>query len=231
MEEIVKIMDSLSKILWPVILIIIIIFFHPAVKAIIESAKSRKFTLKIGGQELTMEQANEQQRVLFDDIQSQLSELKSKIDITNKQSIGIKEKLLKDECINPSILWIDDHPKSKSYFIEQLDERGIKVDIALSTDEGLAQFMTGKYVCIISDMRRKENGKDIPEAGIILLKKIRNIDAKIPYYIFCSPINVRLIGLKAKESGVTGISSSPSDLFYMLRLDQLIKQKYRKDIL
>ncbi len=57
MSEIKLLLDGLAALLWPLIAIFILYLFRPAIAAIIESAKSRKFSVKIFGQELTMEQA------------------------------------------------------------------------------------------------------------------------------------------------------------------------------
>jgi CheY-like chemotaxis protein len=220
MESIVKIIESISTLLWPLIVIILILLFRPAIKAIIESAKSRKFTLKIGGQELTMEEANTIQRSLLDDIQTQISELKNKIERPDTHQSADNRKTIMKKSSYSSILWVDDNPKNNSYFIEQLSERKISVDIALSTDEGLSKYEADKYLCIISDMSRNENGKSVPEAGVILLKEVRKIDAKIPFYIFCSSVGIRRAADKAKAFGVTRITSSWSDIFYLLKMYQ-----------
>ncbi len=57
MAEVTKLLEGVAALLWPFIAIVILYLFRPAVEAIIESAKSRKFSVKIFGQELTMEQA------------------------------------------------------------------------------------------------------------------------------------------------------------------------------
>jgi hypothetical protein len=57
MSEFKDLLDGVAALLWPLIVIAILYLFRPAVAAIIESAKSHKLTLKMGGQELTMEQA------------------------------------------------------------------------------------------------------------------------------------------------------------------------------
>jgi hypothetical protein len=59
MDEVKSLFEGIAVVLWPLIIIGVIFVFRPAVAAIIASAKSRKFTLKVGGQELTMEQAIE----------------------------------------------------------------------------------------------------------------------------------------------------------------------------
>lgn len=76
MDGIQRLLQAVAVLLWPLIVLFIIILFRPAVSAIVESARSRKFTLKIGGQELTMEEANANQRSLIADLQDQVSEIK-----------------------------------------------------------------------------------------------------------------------------------------------------------
>ncbi len=58
-DQVQKLIQAIATALWPVIVIILVLKFRPAITAIVESAKSRRFTLKIGGQELTMEEANQ----------------------------------------------------------------------------------------------------------------------------------------------------------------------------
>jgi hypothetical protein len=57
MAEFGDLLEGVAAVLWPLILIVIVYLLHPVVIAIIESAKSRKFTVRFGGQELTMEEA------------------------------------------------------------------------------------------------------------------------------------------------------------------------------
>ena len=57
MTEVKDLLIAVAALLWPLIVIVVVCLFRPAIVAIIESAKWRKFTLKVGGQELTMEQA------------------------------------------------------------------------------------------------------------------------------------------------------------------------------
>jgi len=232
-----KIITSISSLLWPLIVILVLIVFRPYVATIIESARSRKFTIKIGGQELTMEEANGQQRKYIADLQDQITKINEKI-----SSLSVNEKILSLsvnekshlpdtsplENLNTSplgnlpksILWVDDHPKNNSYFVEQLGEIGTSVDLALSTNEGMYKFQHGRYQAIISDMGRQEDGKYKPDAGVDLLSLVRQIDTQIPYIIFCAREGVRYFGEKAKELGVTKITSSPTELYGILNITE-----------
>ncbi len=233
-----KIITSISSLLWPLIVILVIIIFRPYVATIIESARSRKFTIKIGGQELTMEEANGQQRKYIADLQDQITKMNEKISLLSVNekilSLSVNEKShLPDTSIlenlpdtSPlgnlpkSILWVDDHPKNNSYFVEQLGEIGTSVDLALSTNEGIYKFQHGRYQAIISDMGRQEDGKYKPDAGMDLLRLVREIDTQIPYIIFSTRKGIRDFGKKARELGVTKITSSPTELYGILNINE-----------
>lgn len=222
MEHISTLIDSIAVLMWPLIVIVLLFQFRPAVGALIESAKSRKFTLKIGGQELTMEEVNQQQRSLIADLQTQVIDLQKKIGSLvqpEKVAAASATRAVRSHSGN-SVLWVDDNPKNNTYFIAELGDLGMSVDIALSTSEGIAQFERGNYRCVISDMGRREDGKFKRDAGLDLLRAIREQDTEIPFVIFCSRKGVNEFGTKSKELGATGITASATELFATLGLDQ-----------
>jgi len=116
-----------------------------------------------------------------------------------------------------SILWVDDQPKNNSYFVQQLRDMGLTVDLALSTDQGLKQFDQGYYGLLISDMGRTEGGIYHPTAGLDLLKRVRAHNAGIPFVIFCSSRGVQAHATEAKALGVTSITSSGTELTGVLQ--------------
>ncbi len=67
-------LEGTASLLWPLIVIALVLILRPAIVAIMESARSRKFSLKLGGQELTMEQAigqvDERQKILESEIRA-----------------------------------------------------------------------------------------------------------------------------------------------------------------
>ena len=222
MDAVANILNAISTLLWPLLVFFIVVKFSPAVREIIESARSRKFTLKIGGQELTMEEASQQQQNLIADLQTQVGELQQTVaKILESQphlkAGGKEEHLLESIPQAHKILWVDDNPKNNSYFLQILSEAGIGVDLALSTEEGLRKLQKGKYRVIISDMGRQENGKYNPIAGLDLLKQVRASDKKIPFVLYCSRQKADEFQGEAKQLGATAVLSSPTALMRMLR--------------
>lgn len=222
MEATATLLDAIAKLLWPLIVVGIVLVFRPAVAGIIESARSRKFTLKVGGQELTMEEASAQQRNLIADLQGQLVELRKQLE----SAAGVADTNTRMSAALPSrqpsaVLWVDDHPKNNSYFVEQLTKGGVAVELALSTNEALEKLSRRRYNVLISDMGREEDGKDNPTAGLDLLTRVRERYPNLPVVFFCSAYAVRKYSSDALRLGATGISSSATDLFGLLHLEEL----------
>lgn len=218
MTDFSKALEGIAALLWPCIVILLVFLFKPAVAALIESAKSRKFTLKIGGQELTMEEANAQQRTLIADLQSQVVEIQKMLGVGAQPAVTpLKSQPSRRATRQALILWVDDQPKNNSYFVQQLSDKGFIIDLALSTAEGLKQFDRGQYGLVISDMGRTEEGLYKPTAGLDLLERIRAQSPDIPFVIFCSSRGIREHASEAVALGVTSITSSPTELMGVLQ--------------
>ena len=75
MENIANIINSLAALLWPVIVIIILLIFRKSVQDLIDSASGRKFNVRIGEMELSMDELSEQQALMIADLQKRVNEL------------------------------------------------------------------------------------------------------------------------------------------------------------
>lgn len=222
MELTAKVLEAISTLLWPLILISFLLFIREPASELIRTAKSRKFTIKIGGQELTMEEANEQQRSNISDLRAQIADI--------KRAIGQRPHVDGREVPKPtnasskeisSILWVDDKPKNNSYFIDELQKLGVTVDLADSTSEGLSRLSSRQYSAIISNFGREEGGKFNPRAGLDLLIAVRERSPKIPFIVFSGSRSAREFGQDAIQLGANGVTTSPTELYALLNLEQL----------
>jgi|WetSurMetagenome_2_1015567.scaffolds.fasta_scaffold367221_2 CheY-like chemotaxis protein len=212
-----EILQAIATILWPIIVIVLVIvllaIFRPSLRKIIESAKERKFTIKVGNNELTMEEANKQQQNLITDLQTQVLEIRNLIEhgneFSSKEDI---QSVISRKIKNLHVLWVDDNPKNNSYAVQQLNDMQIVVDLALSTHEGIKRFKQDKYSVIISDLGRRENQHMNYTAGFDLLKEIRIVNPTIPFVVFTTSENVRKYLSQANELGVTLITSSWTEI-------------------
>jgi CheY-like chemotaxis protein len=218
MKDLAALVSALSSLLWPMIVAVFLLVLRPAVVDLVNSAKRRKFTIKVGGQELTMDEANEQQQQLIADLQAQVIDLKNKLNLGRPIS---EEKTIRESVdenvFEPVVLWVDDEPKNNSYLVQQLVQAGVQVDTALSTAEGLDLFRKGNYSLIVSDMGRKEAGGFNPRAGIELLKTIRKFNPTVPFVIFTSTRGYQESRETAMSFGATDITSSTTELAGILR--------------
>lgn len=212
MEPIATLLSALASLAWPAIFAVCIFMFFEPLKKLIESARGRKFTIKVAGNELTMEEASEIQRQTVNDIQSKLAELEKRLASNTPQAFVLESTPSRS---SKRILWVDDRPKNNSFLVAYLEERGAKVDVALSTQEGIDKFKATPYDIVLSDMGRPEGGK----AGIDLAKRIRELNPRVPFFIFCGGWAAHNLREEALAAGVTEITSSGTTLLSQLPLE------------
>lgn len=120
------------------------------------------------------------------------------------------------------VLWVDDHPENNAILIDSLQRDGVRIDIALSTDEGLARRGRHHYAAVISDMGRTEEGKDVPDAGLRLLEAVRRTDPTLPFIIYCGERTALAYRDRALAAGATEITASPAEVVTQLQRLQVV---------
>lgn len=212
MDDVTKLIQALSVAAWPALVFYVVWNYRKQVASVIESARGRKFVIEIGGQKLSMEEANEQQQNLIADLQSQLLELRKRVEgfqVSPEAALAASPAVALG---SNAILWVDDNPKNNSFFIDQLQKHGYRVDLALSTKEGLSKIDRNAYRLVLSDMGRTEEGQYVGDAGIVLLKELRKRQDQIPVVFFCSAQAVRRFRDQIRELGGRAITSSTTEL-------------------
>jgi len=216
-----KVLLAIATLLWPLIVILVVFFFRPAVADIIESARSRKFALKIGGQELTMEGAGHGQQRLILDLLMQVAAIQKKVKISDPHNHGDTTGSSAFPLTRgASVLWVDDNPKNISYLLETLRDLGMKVDEATSTTDGMELFSSRLYDFVISDMRRQEGRNFNQTAGLELLKRVREKSPKVPFILFTGDGSIKECGSEVKRLGAD-MTSSPTRLLGILNAETL----------
>lgn len=213
MDPLSRLLSSLALFAWPGIFLLFMARFSVPLKNLIDSARERKFTIKVAGNELTMEEFSEQQRALISDLQSKVAEMEGKATASAiasplQESANARSRKL--------VLWVDDRPRNNSFLVESLQERGIRVDTALTTEEGMKKFRAMSYDYVISDMARPEGER----AGITLAREIRKLSTSVPIYIFCGRFAARTLRGESLEAGINDITSSATTLMSHLLSSQ-----------
>lgn len=110
------------------------------------------------------------------------------------------------------ILWVDDNPSNNRYERQAFELLGMRVALAISTEEALAKIKEGPaYDVIISDMGRPPD----PEAGYTLLRALRKMGIQIPYVIYAGS-DRQEHKLQARSEGAQGSTNNPVELFELV---------------
>ncbi len=208
MENFAKLLSAIAQLAWPIVVGVVLAKLFPTVKLIMESAKSRKFTVKVAGNELSMEEASRQQSDVITDLQSKVAALE-----VRTQSIDeTATKIHKVEVRPKRILWVDDRPTNNSFLIASLQASGMEVTTATSTDGGISMFSSIAFDAVVSDMARPEGDK----AGIELITAIRRLNESVPIFIFCGKWAATHLEEEARVAGASAVTSSGTTLLTAL---------------
>jgi CheY-like chemotaxis protein len=211
MDELAKLITAVASLAWPMVFAVVLYKLFEPIRSIVASALGRKFTIKIAGNELTMEEVSEQQRSIVNDLQRKVAELENRVG--SMPNASSTKNLVVGQSAK-RILWVDDSPRNNSLFAAALEERGARVDIALSTEDGLMKFKKQPYDIVLSDMGRPEGEK----AGIDLTTRLKAINPAIPIFIFCGSWAARNLRAEALSAGASEITSSGTTLLAALPL-------------
>lgn len=224
MESFGNLLEGMASLAWPFLALFVLVRFGNAVHSIIESAKGRKFTIKVGDYGLTMEEATEQQRMIINDLQYQVVSLQSAHEsakVSDKKITLSSDPKGAEEKRKFSILWVDDNPTKNSYEMAHLKDLGVEVTTAVSTEEALSLFRSGKYDCVISDMVRTEKGQHHYKAGIELVRTIRSLGKTTPIIIYSGAGETGALRQEALSAGANEMTASPTTL--LRSLDQSVQ--------
>lgn len=216
MDSIIKLIEALASLAWPAIAFYVIFSYRRQISSLIESAKNREFEIEVAGQKLSMKEANQQQQKFITDLQEQVIELRKKVEgFGVPPEVEFTEPPTEIRSSAPhsnAVLWVDDNPKNNSYFIDLLQSRGYRVDLAVSTPDALSKLSKSNYRLILSDMGRTERGQYIENAGVNLLEETRRKNVIVPYVFYCSSQKASQFQEQVKELGGHAMTSSPTDL-------------------
>lgn len=216
MQDFAVLLNAIATMAWPVLAGALVYRFRTQIGQVIESVRSRGFTLKIGGQELTVAEANEQQRTLIADLQTQVMTLRSAMEAAGMAIASTAEPQGVQAPKRRAVLWVDDNPKNNSYFIEQLRKAGSEVDLAASTAEGLSRMARKEYGLILTDMGRVEGGDFRPTAGLDLLAGARKVYPGTPVVFVTTAQSVMRYRTQVEAAGAR-ITNSVTELASIVR--------------
>jgi CheY-like chemotaxis protein len=187
-------------------------------------------TVKVGENEIPVQEASDQLGKLVGDLQVQVSSLlqgqagvsaaKGTKDVPAVAATDVRRDKHVVLAVNPKrLLWVDDVPTNNAYVAEQLRSKGVQIVQAPSTAEGIRAFHDqGPFGAVITDMARTEGGQYNPAAGVDLAKQLRASDPDLPVVVFATQRGIRAQAQGLAEAGVALATSSPVELLTALQI-------------
>src|SRR6266545_1982492 len=129
-----RIIEALGSLLWPLLLAVVVLRVVPHLPGLMadlrEALRTRAFKVKIGGAELSVEEATEQLRRQVTDLQTQMAAQLAERSPATAAAAGAAPQAYQDR---PTILWVDDRPEGNALELAKLRDDGVEVLQAKST--------------------------------------------------------------------------------------------------
>jgi CheY-like chemotaxis protein len=222
-SNVAQIIEALGRLGWPVLVGVVLWKIYPALQRVLDS---RAFTIKVGEFQVTVQDATEQLRATIEDLQQKVSQIRAELDESAVPTTGgVAGRQARAEIVSPpapirpvalrSVLWVDDKPEDKAYYITQLRSEAIRVLEVRSTREAIDYMASSPDTIgiVISNMGRWEGEVFNHEAGLELIKSIREEGGETPVLVFAGKSKVARYHEAVLASGGNGITWSPVELF------------------
>jgi len=216
------VVELITRLAWPVLIAAVVIALLPTIRKVMAS---RAFSVKVGGAEITVQQASDQLATQVDDLRTQVSALRTELDGLSAAGGPAEGGAVAPAGESPiaavprlhRVLWVDDHPENNVYERQALQRQGVDVTAAMSTAEaGTKLDSTARFDAIITDMGRTENGVDHPAAGLELVGLVRQRGLDTPVIVYASAAAVARSRDAALQAGATAATASATELLELL---------------
>lgn len=200
--------QAVSNIAWPAFALVIVLIFRWPLNSLL---RRDNLTIKVAGIELSVPAATEQVGKGLSDLQERLAAVE---DVMGDAAPGAQPEI--DEQIQGTILWVDDIPSNNAFLIERFESEGYRVRKELSTKEGLNALEADKIDFVISDLSRKEDGKENPYAGLEFINALRLKGLDVPVLIFAGPWAIKKKD-RLLDAGANAVTTSGVDVMRFVR--------------
>jgi CheY-like chemotaxis protein len=234
-----RVIEAIGSLLWPLLVAVLLIRVVPHIPGVVadlrRAMRTRAFTVKIGGVELSVEEAAEQLRRHVADLQDHLVDELSDRDRAAPpappRSPGAAPPApppspggppagptpAADQG-RPTVLWVDDEPDANTLELAKLRDDGVEVLLARSTAEAMDVLSLRRGIgAIVTDLGRSEDGEFRSHAGLALLRQLDEAEQDQPVVVYTSPRRVELDRQDALDAGAAAVTASPVELLAAVR--------------
>jgi len=209
-----EVSDLLTGLAWPLLAAVVLWRLLPNIRSVIAS---RAFTVKAGGIEISVQQASEQIARQVDDLRTQVSALKAAPGVEGATVLEAASPIAEGVPRLRTVLWVDDFPENNAFEVASLEEKGVAVLQERTTAAATREIAARDDVdALISDMGRTEDGVTHPDAGLELLRALREQGVATPVLIYASAPAVNRTREAALAAGAAGITASATELMEQL---------------
>jgi CheY-like chemotaxis protein len=222
-----RIIEAIGSLLWPLLVAVVLIRVLPHVPALVadlrRAMRTRAFTVRIAGAELTVEEATEQLRRQVTDLQTHMA-----IQLADRDGVApppppapggaASEAAGPSGQGRPTLLWVDDRPDDHALELAKLRDDGIEVLLARSTAEALDVLSLRRGVhAVVTDLGRSEDGEFRTHAGLALLRQLKEAEHTQPVLVYTDAARAELDRQDALDAGAALVTASPVELLAALR--------------
>jgi len=224
-----RIIEAIGSLLWPLLVAVVLIRVLPHVPALVadlrRAMRTRAFTVRVAGAELTVEEATEQLRRQVTDLQTHMAIQLADRDgagppppPTPGSAAGAGEATGPSGPGRPTLLWVDDRPDDHALELAKLRDDGIEVLLARSTAEALDVLSLRRGVhAVVTDLGRSEDGEFRTHAGLALLRQLKEAEHDQPVLVYTEAARAQLDRQDALDAGAALVTASPVELLAALR--------------
>jgi CheY-like chemotaxis protein len=223
-----RVIEAIGSLLWPLLVAVLLIRVVPHIPGVVadlrKAVRTRAFTVRVGGVELTVEDATEQLRRQVTDLQNHMAVLLAERGEVGAAApppapAGVAEPAgpAPDQG-RATVLWVDDDPDANALELAKLRDDGVEVLLARSTAEAMDVLSLRRGVrAVVTDLGRAEDGEFRSHAGLALLRQLDEAEQDQPVLVYSSPRRVELDRQDALDAGAAVVTSSPVELLAALR--------------
>ncbi len=204
-------------VVWPLLVGLVLWRLFPTVRLVLQS---RGFTVRVGGAEITVQQASEQIAAQLDDLRTQLSQVKADVaHAARPSSNGHPPPASPIAGVHrlSRVLWVDDHPQNNAFEMAALARQRVRVVTAMSTAEGLRLADSdGPWDVVVTDVGREENGRFQPDAGLQLIERLHERHPGLPVVVYTSAPTLARTRSHPALAATAGATASGTELLDIL---------------
>jgi CheY-like chemotaxis protein len=213
-----RIIEALGSLLWPLLLAVVVLRVVPHLPGLIadlrQALRRRAFKVRIGGAELSVEEATEQLRRQVTDLQSQMAAQLAERGPARAAAAAAPRR----DQRRPTILWVDDRPERSALELAKLRDDDVEVLQARSTDEAMDVLALRRGVqAIVTNLGRTEGDEHHPHAGLTLMRQLREAGFEQPVLVYTWVSRAGQERSDALAAGAAAVTASPTELFAALQ--------------